>query len=302
MLLLCVLSSSAQVEYTITDFGGLTYSYEYDGLTYTNANGVWDYDTNNNGVAIMGYTGTNVSPMVPETINALPVTSIGDAAFESDTNLVGIILLDTVTNIGDDAFSSSGLMNITIPNSVVYIGAEAFLACQSLTNISIGTNVNVIGKFAFEYCTSLSNLVLPENTTDIGVEAFEDCMDLTNVVFPDSMTNIEDDAFNYCAIATVNIPKNISNIGVGAFGGDFSLMAFSVDSQNQFYSSAAGVLFDKGQKTLIAYPDGLMGSYTIPDTVTNIGSMASRFRQYRRRNHPKFWLCVSRVTHLLTPI
>jgi hypothetical protein len=43
-----------------------------------------------------------------------------------------------------------------------------------------------------------------------------------------------------------------------------------VDALNAFYSSAAGVLFNKDQTTLIQCPGGKAGSYTMPDSVTNI--------------------------------
>jgi len=47
-----------------------------------------------------------------------------------------------------------------------------------------------------------------------------------------------------------------------------------VDPLNSFYSSADGVLLDKGQTSLIECPGGMAGSYAIPASVTNIGSYA----------------------------
>ena len=38
--------------------------------------------------------------------------------------------------------------------------------------------------------------------------------------------------------------------------------------------SATGVLFNQSQTTLIQYPGGKAGSYTIPNSVTIIGSSA----------------------------
>jgi hypothetical protein len=49
-----------------------------------------------------------------------------------------------------------------------------------------------------------------------------------------------------------------------------------VDTLNGFYSSIAGVLFNKNQTTLIQYPSGNIGSYTIPNSVTSIGGEAFR--------------------------
>jgi hypothetical protein len=44
-----------------------------------------------------------------------------------------------------------------------------------------------------------------------------------------------------------------------------------VNTNNPAYSSLAGVLFDKNEDTLIAYPGGYADSYTVPTSVTIIG-------------------------------
>jgi len=53
-----------------------------------------------------------------------------------------------------------------------------------------------------------------------------------------------------------------------------ALTNIMVDPANPAYSSLNGVLFDKAQATLIAYPTGLAGSCTIPNSVTNISDSA----------------------------
>src|SRR4029077_2993620 len=88
--------------------------------------------------------------------------------------------------------------------------------------------------------------------TTIGVEAFEDIPSLTSVTLPNSVTNIGIFAFSYCT----------------------SLTTITVDRGNSFYSSVGGVLFNKSQTTLISFPGGKAGTYTIPNTVTNIGAYA----------------------------
>ena len=47
-----------------------------------------------------------------------------------------------------------------------------------------------------------------------------------------------------------------------------------VDSLDLAYSSVDGVLFNKSQTTLIQCPGGKGGSYTVPNSVTNIGNNA----------------------------
>jgi hypothetical protein len=78
-------------------------------------------------------------------------------------------------------------------------------------------------------------------------------------------------AFAYCASLTnITIPGSVTNIGVAPFEACTALTAITVDATNAFYSSVAGVLFNKSQTALIQCPGGKAGSYTIPDGVTNL--------------------------------
>ena len=49
-----------------------------------------------------------------------------------------------------------------------------------------------------------------------------------------------------------------------------------VDGTSSTFSSADGVLLNKNQTSLIQYPDGKFGTYSIPDSVTTIESAAFR--------------------------
>jgi uncharacterized repeat protein (TIGR03803 family) len=72
----------------------------------------------------------------------------------------------------------------------------------------------------------------------------------------------------------VTIPDSVTNIGEGAFTGCSSLTAIMVDTRNSFYSDVDGVLFNQTLTTLVEYPAGITGSYTVPDGVTTIGNEA----------------------------
>ena len=93
--------------------------------------------------------------------------------------------------------------------------------------------------------SSINGLVV----TVIGPDAFFYCVNLTSVILPSSITNIWDDTFLW-------IESRLANI--------------TVESSNLFYSSNAGVLFDKSQTTLIRCPNGMSGSYAVPAGVTSI--------------------------------
>lgn len=96
------------------------------------------------------------------------------------------------------------------------------------------------------------------------------------VVLADGVTSIGNHAFFDCKeLVLVTIPDSVISIGAGAFAGCKSLTTFFVSAGNPAYGLLDGVLFDKAQTTLVAYPGGRQGSsYAIPDGVTSIGDYA----------------------------
>jgi hypothetical protein len=69
-------------------------------------------------------------------------------------------------------------------------------------------------------------------------------------------------------ISTINIPSSVVSIKYVSGGNLVSIIA---DVKNPSYTSVDGVLFDKQMKTIIRYPEGKKGPYTIPSSVTSIG-------------------------------
>ena len=108
--------------------------------------------------------------------------------------------------------------------------------------------------------------------TAIGADAFYDFSDMKTVDIPESVTTIEARAFYRCAnLRSVTIGAAVTKIGRNAFGWCPNLRSIGVDKSNPYFCSKDGVLFSKNQKTLIQYPTGRHGKYTIPDGVEQLG-------------------------------
>lgn len=90
------------------------------------------------------------------------------------------------------------------------------------------------------------------------------------ISLPEELTNIYRSAFIGCCMKSITIPQNVTSIGFGALAQCHSLTTINVAETNQNYSSYEGVLFNKSQTTLIQYPNGRQGAYTIPSSVTCI--------------------------------
>ncbi len=85
------------------------------------------------------YTGSVVIPLTVEYDNATySVTSIGEDAFYSCSDLTQVTISESVTSIGSGAFyGCSNLTQMTISESVTSIGGSAFSGCSSLTEVTI---------------------------------------------------------------------------------------------------------------------------------------------------------------------
>lgn len=106
--------------------------------------------------------------IIPAEINGLPVTSITEYAFIGCSGLVNVTIPNTVTHIGEYAFSTcTGLKSVTIPSSVTDIGDYAFRECRSLTNITIPSSVKQAGKWTFLGCHKLKTVTIPSGTPPV---------------------------------------------------------------------------------------------------------------------------------------
>ena len=112
-------------------------------------------------ITIVGYSGSSIDVVIPESINAngedIIVKTIGDNAFRHNDTITSVTIPDSVTTIGDSAFTScSSLTSIHIPDSVITIGESAFSSCSSLTSIYILSSVTTIESGAFVNCSNLT--------------------------------------------------------------------------------------------------------------------------------------------------
>ena len=111
------------------------------------------------------------------------------------------IIPNSVTYIGIDAFwNCYSLEEITIPNSVISIGNGAFLSCKSLISITLPNSITSIADSAFSYCRSLTSITIPNSVINIGYGAFAYCESLKEITIPDSVTSIGDFTFLYCKL------------------------------------------------------------------------------------------------------
>ncbi len=146
-----------------------------------------------------------------------------------------------------------------------------------LTYSKYSTYVYITGYTGAGGAVTIPSIIDNLPVTRISGMAFYDCSSITSVTIPDSVTSIGVYAFSGCSgLANITIPSGVTSIGNSAFANGSGLMNINVVAANTSYSSLNGVLFNKNKTTLLQYPGGKVGSYMIPNGVTNIGESAFR--------------------------
>ena len=95
----------------------------------------FEYIIANNQVTIIKYTGSSKDVTIPNEIENLPVTTIGEESFKNN-ELTSIILPQNITTIRESAFDTNKLTSINLPQNLTTI--EEFAFCENdLTSISL---------------------------------------------------------------------------------------------------------------------------------------------------------------------
>ena len=174
-----------------TNLSSITFPTEMDYVGSNAFNNTAWYENQPDGVVYAGnvlydYKGTMAENT--EIVIKQGTTSISDMAFDSCTNLVSIVMPNSVKDLGWSVFQGcSNLSSIILPDNVTNIGGYAFAGCSSLTSINIPEGVSRIEENTFSGCTGLESIIIPEGVTSIGRNAFEGCSGLKSISIPSSL-------------------------------------------------------------------------------------------------------------------
>ncbi len=153
---------------------------------------------------------------IPSAYKGLPVTSIGERAFDGCYILTEIVIPDSVTSIGDYAFWWCGaLTEIVIPDSVTSIGDSAFEQCSSLTEIVIPNSVTGIGEYAFDECVNLKSVYITDLVAWCNISFAQDLYDSCS---SNPLLYAENLYVNNELVTEVTIPYWVTRFGIAFHG------------------------------------------------------------------------------------
>ena len=204
---------------------------EYNGFTYSESNGV---------ITILGCDKTMTVAVVPDEIDGLPVTTIGEYAF-NDSNIEYLYIPDSVTELGKGFCSyAQNLKRVRLSENITKIPAYAFSDGSGRGNFSV------------------EKIDIPNGVTEIGDYAFATLFSIKELRFPNGVTKIGDSAFYACeALQTLYLPKSVESIGEYNFYKLFAIKNLYYGGSEADYKNLTwGVRNDESVPTNIIYNYG----------------------------------------------
>ena len=215
----------------------------------------WSYSKIEHGVLVTRYKGDAQHPVVPDTLDRLPVIGVGEKAFYDKRDMKAVSLPDTIEAFGDFAFSGCQMLKtVRIGPMVKRVGKHAFVNCKDLADIEVDaqnesfhssngvlytkspagvvcrlqyatrdevvlpTDVVSVAQEAFLYNVELKRILLNDKLEDIGESAFSMCPSLEAITLPASVKKLGSSAFYACTnLKSVRIQSEITSVGSNAF-------------------------------------------------------------------------------------
>ncbi len=178
-------------------------------------------------------------------------SSLKYSEYTDEKNFKPFVLPANATTVPSKFAYGTGITELTIPNSMLTLGSNAFASCDFLTVVTFpqgdDCKITALGASSFQNCELLAKVVnLPAKLTTYDKTVFSGCAfesftipkawtsvpasflaynkKLTSVTFEGNddgtslVKTIDSSAFAYCkALTTITIPKTVATINTSAF-------------------------------------------------------------------------------------
>ena len=255
--------------------------------------GDFTYAVSEDGTAaiVTAYNGNATAVTVPDTLGGLPVTKIGEYAFEMNDTVQTVVFPSTLKAIGYGAFNAcASLTAANIPNAVTAIEAMAFYNCTSLNAVNVGPYTLYIGSQAFHNTAWIGNqsagplyigrvlytyigqvpvggtVTVKPGTATVAPYAFSGQKQLTAVYLPVGLRTVHACAFLNCTrLIEARIPPSVTTIESGAFlNANATAIHSTYDAAAYTYAKENSLYFEYDET--LDYPDGDMNRDKVVNT------------------------------------
>jgi hypothetical protein len=209
---------------------GLTLLLSLSTLTVNSAadddDGTWTYTLSGDEATVTGCVATCPTELViPAKVDGFSVASIGDSAFQGNL-LESVSIPDSVVTIGSQAFADWGvnqglsistLRKVVLGDGVESIGAYAFRGAQ-ISEVNFPPKLTYLGHSAYEKSNVSRVSFSGANLTEIFSGTFSQSK-LKAISLPEGLLKIGENAFYQTPLETLNLPSSLIDIGASAFFG-----------------------------------------------------------------------------------
>ena len=192
-----------------------------------------------------------------------------------------------LTTLESYAFNTcKSLETVKFPASLQTINARCFTA-SGLTAVFVPANVRTIGSYCFDACTKLASFEFEENSL---------------------IESITDHIVGKTLITSFFIPEFLKTISGSTFEGMHCMTSITIHPNNQYMIKEGDAIFSADRTTICIFPNGISGSYSIPEGITEMASFSFAYSSLTNITFPStlttissYSLTSSAIIELLPP-
>ena len=217
--------------------------------------------------SITGYTGTSRDIMIPRAVDGHTVKSISE--MEKNNSVENILIPETVEIIIGNPFKNLyGVKSYKVAEGSKYYSSHG--------GALYSYDKTILISYPSPDRAEVTPVIIPDTVKVIGDEAFYDDFFLTEIILPEGLEKIGDNAFYYVTeLKSITIPSTVKEMGINPFYGANSLEEIIVAPGNSTYVILNGALYNKNEKSIVAYPKKLSTEgFDFPADLQKIGDYA----------------------------
>lgn len=160
--------------------------------------------------------------VIPDYVEGLPVTSIGQNAFAYNTKITSVVLPECLRKISEGSFLHCvNLKDIDIPESTIFFGVHAFTGTpwlEDMKELYSQTGLVTVNKIVIDGSQCSGDVEVYDGYRGIADGAFRGNDKIRKIYADNGVEFIGESAFEFCSnLDTAEIGWSISKIGFRAF-------------------------------------------------------------------------------------
>lgn len=200
---------------------------------------------------------------LPSTLKTVGTSAFKDSGFWKKSKTLEIYVDKWL--VGYKKADNNDKQQVAVAEGTVGIANYAFYQKTNINNVTIPESLRYIGMAAFAECTGLQMVTIDKfcELTEIPDYAFYKCTSLFEVTLPPTVTRIGRSAFYKSGLMVANVSSDVESIGDYAYYGCESLVTVNFEYEDNKLKSIGNYAFGGASK---------LETITLPDGVTTLGN------------------------------